>query len=549
MLSSFSTRGVTGVTFIYPKEPALRKKIMEAADSDPEQAERYLKSLILTDIFQTPQDFKNKEDDIPNRLNISVPIEKVSGDSVILKCGIEIKKDKNFKTLESRSNICVYTVIKGDEFPTEGKVSERKYNRRVKGQPAKTGGSREYSSVQHVTRGNILGEAKNAYNKNRVTGKLNVNGNSFVSFTASLLTFIEKAKNGSETVPGIDTDVIRGAYERALCVLDPNPEASFFLLFEPFKTSGQFTIDVEIIKAWWDKTQGVITESVGGEILPNPGSTYLEYINKAANEIMVDRTHANTDREDARRSIFDAGYSKLATPGQVRKYYRKLESSNKYIDGGTEIYKSGCASFMQRPGFKQWVDEIRYHVGRMFRTLDTDLMYTAQELSETLRVIEYLYPGNDYPSEIRVDSAKYGQLLTPTEEFFTNVVGFIRSHAFLHVPRTVDEIQTFASIKRGGCEGSDPSSMTILPTDVKGIGAVEYGGVLGGAMGSVARKLKSRLEAVAQKGMKVAKDYAENPEQYHKKLEEASQGVLREMQGVKSIASELSKTGDELMNL
>ncbi|MCK4967687.1 MAG: hypothetical protein KAS12_01415 [Candidatus Aenigmarchaeota archaeon] len=537
MIGSLNATRVAGITFIHPKAESLRKKIMEMAADDPEMAEKYLKSLILTDRFPSLQDFANKKDDIPNRLGISVPVDKVGDKSVILKCGIEIKKDDNFHPRDTRDNIFVYTATKGTEFPIEGEASTHKYNKPklVK----KIGGNDHFPTI----RSDIIKKVANEYDAKRSSGKLTIEGNPFVVYAASLIDFIYKAQS-SITIPGIDTEEIKEIFNRLLCLMDPNPEVSFFLMVEPFKRTDHVIAGV-ILKEWISTFDHFLIDESSDSLIQEPKNVYFKYLDMAT-QTMGDRNVIIKNRESERMN-FDEAYSKIGTPEKIKTIYDRFSKTNKYSANGVNVYNDKYFGFMSRLSYKQWTDEVRYHVGRMFRMLDVDLMYTRAELDEVLRMIEFIFPGNSYPNEIRIVPSKFKNLISPNEEFFTNVVGFIRSHAFIYIPRTVSEIREFNGIKHGGCACINPNDGIAFDTDADGLQAVDEGGKLGGSVKRMADMIKARAKQAAILGKKVLDD----PDKYQKKISASMKGVTDTVEASTRAATDIvvdvKKTGDEIM--
>jgi hypothetical protein len=143
----FIPRGVNGITFLYPKEPAYRKEIISAAYSNnPEKAIQMLESLIVLDYLPRPGDFVLKKDDIPNSLRQKIEVTSADATSVKLSCGAVLKPDLGFAAISTRENMAVYNLT-GKQIPLDGPKASMKYSskRRVNTLSGGYSGDKEYS--------------------------------------------------------------------------------------------------------------------------------------------------------------------------------------------------------------------------------------------------------------------------------------------------------------------------------------------------------------------------------------------------------------------
>jgi len=139
----FIPRGVNGITFLYPKDPAYRKEILSSAYSDnPEKAIQMLESLIVLDYLPRPGDFVLKKDDIPNSLRQRIEVTSADASSVKLTCGAVLKPDSGFAPISTRENMAVYNLT-GNQVPLNGPKASMKYASKRRGnKKSTTGGSR-----------------------------------------------------------------------------------------------------------------------------------------------------------------------------------------------------------------------------------------------------------------------------------------------------------------------------------------------------------------------------------------------------------------------
>lgn len=129
----FRTRG-RGVTFMYPTDKSYRKKIIDSAYSNtPEKAVDMIRSLVLLDYLPSPNDFKNKKDDIPNALHKKLEVDTADAKEVKLKSGHKLVVDSSFAPLRAGEPVAVYKLSGKGELPTTGTASTMKYNNKTKG--------------------------------------------------------------------------------------------------------------------------------------------------------------------------------------------------------------------------------------------------------------------------------------------------------------------------------------------------------------------------------------------------------------------------------
>ena len=141
----FIPRGVTGITFLYPKEPSYRKEIITSAYSDnPEKAIQMLESLIVLDYLPRPGDFVLKRDDIPNSLHQRIEVTSADASSVKLACGAVLKPDAGFAPISTRENMAVY-ILTGSQIPLNGAKASMKYSTKRRAPKSKDYSGGDYS--------------------------------------------------------------------------------------------------------------------------------------------------------------------------------------------------------------------------------------------------------------------------------------------------------------------------------------------------------------------------------------------------------------------
>src|ERR1700678_1029228 len=149
MHSSLTPRRGGAVTFLMPDADyvTLIRKTIES--DDPEKATDMVGSLILSDLFETPADFTNKQDDIPNALGRKVTITGVTNGKVNIDNG-ELTIDAKFKPFtrqgsSKRGNIAIWN-LKGVVSYEKAARSNFKYAKIFDKNTGRTEGGHEYDN-------------------------------------------------------------------------------------------------------------------------------------------------------------------------------------------------------------------------------------------------------------------------------------------------------------------------------------------------------------------------------------------------------------------
>lgn len=202
----FYPRGGNGVTFINPNKELLAK-IKTKYDDDPEQAEKYIMSLILPLCLKTSSDFNSKTT-YGNKLQISFGTPTVTGSTVKFK-DFSIKPSDSFRPFSSREKLMSVWELESGEPPLSGDKYEIQAERTKTGRGESTVGNR-CEWAMHVMRKYLSHYATKDYDP----------------FLSRVLT---TAKYVKKTHP--DT------WSKVKLCLDYSPIVAFILIFEPFKSS------------------------------------------------------------------------------------------------------------------------------------------------------------------------------------------------------------------------------------------------------------------------------------------------------------------------
>lgn len=340
-----------GITFLFP-DAALIKKIEDKAYSgDEEEAVRLIQTLIIPDVFQTSAEFGKRPSG--SRFGVKFDVEKAEGDKVVFK-GFEIKKVKDFAGLRNE-NLAVWDLVKGLP-PMTGAAyipPEREMNKT-------RGGADEVPRLPSTKPLRLLAAeaAEEAY-------KANLDDSVYLKKAVSLMIYLR------EYEPLVIDTLVP--------VLDYDPMATFYILFEPRRLVGHLVSD------------GIMNEWGGIDLFHNAAAEYCEILSSVANPIdPADFYKAVTN---ARLEVVQNGGNKrranLST--DVRKDYKNLVE-NRSIQGLSNVVPENTARVVRER--KLWQDELRFtcHARQGIRSSDEAASFIDDEVAQ--------YRGVDCESEI-----------------------------------------------------------------------------------------------------------------------------------------------------
>jgi hypothetical protein len=211
------------VTFLIP-DSAYIKEIKKTIESDePEKATDMLSSLIIPDLFEKPEDFSAKKDDVPNLLEKKITIKNVASGKVLIDDG-ELTLDTKFRPFarqgkSKRGNMAVWNL--------KGKV--------------------EYEKAPPATMKYIRGPKKGAHQSrmrggdgDSVSSELHRLVQETIREKVHALSIDKRADDGKVYCPILNavTWVLRGfsenhpeEYRSARCLLTMCPLIDFFILY------------------------------------------------------------------------------------------------------------------------------------------------------------------------------------------------------------------------------------------------------------------------------------------------------------------------------
>ncbi len=396
-----------GVTFLYPKEKALRDEIVEKAYSDDaDEAQKLIESLIIPDALLTAADFNRRP--VGNRLGVKIGVEAVEGSKVKLAGGAELSPADDFHPLSKRAgDIAVWLLTKG-RVPTSGEsYSAPVPARRGPKAPTRGGNGGEGPSERLLLARKVEAKFDRCMRLDRCASH-----NPYLAKVVSLLNYLKMAH------PDVLTKV--------LPVIDYEPVITFYLLLEPYKTSGENLIPDGILfgEGGWNcaHAYGNAVEEYKAIFasLPQQASSVYAFRDRAAVMAQIDLVRQKYGSLNPRSG-----------PQFVQDCYAALASQNA-IQGLTPILPDSTLAALAG-GKKLWQDEFRFIVHEALQTM-RQMPYTSDVLGSILRDICTCWPGNNYASEIRLANvADLRSNVAPRNELL--LLGkFVNSTDFLYLP-------------------------------------------------------------------------------------------------------------------
>jgi hypothetical protein len=162
MHGNLTPRRGGSITFLLP-DAALVKEIKKIIESDdPETATDILSSLILLDLFEKPEDFAAKQDDIPNLLEKKLVVKSVSPSKITIDNG-ELTLDTKFHPFSrqgnaKRGNMAVWHLKGKVDYEKAPKATMKYLKGAKKGSAQLTRGGNDDHNELHWIKKHIIDE-------------------------------------------------------------------------------------------------------------------------------------------------------------------------------------------------------------------------------------------------------------------------------------------------------------------------------------------------------------------------------------------------------
>ena len=444
----------SGATLLYPTAAVRKEIVKKAYSADAEEAINLLDAHIISDSVRTGADFKRG---VGSRLRVKLEVESASGDTVTLKGGAKLKVAADFRPLR-KDNIAVWEVVSGEvpsAKPSPGDEFQApkatRGGRRGGCDDAPVSGGAGTLNSRQVLADNVEGEYNNCMRADHCRTK-----DPYLAHSVSLLNFLK----------GSHPELL----VMVLPIIDRDPAVTFYLLVEPYKTSGSdFVLPDSVLfgASGWNGAavyEGAVSEFEG----------FFESLSKQAAPSAEDRSSGNPVVPYVYR---DAGYvrsaidnirlqlvgadghnaNKVSTPKLVHQVYESLIAQNA-IGGAQPILPDDTVKLL--PGSKKlWQDELRFVLHAALQTLRKEASYNEGTFAEIVRMLRFNRPGNNYSSEATLSNVELLQTNVSPMAEFQLLLKFINSTDFLYVP-VPDE-------KVGGAWGEIPTTPTMYdPRDL-----------------------------------------------------------------------------------
>jgi hypothetical protein len=449
MHGNFTPRRGGSITFLNP-DAAYIKEIKKAAESDkPEEATDMIDSLILMDLFEKPEDFASKKDDISTLLGTRLIVKSVTPSKVIVDDG-EITSDPKFKPFErhgsaKRGNMAVMNLKGRVKYEGAPKAAPRKNGKKSAPKTAEGGGS---DDELHQIKCKIIKDKFAAIESD----KKSADGNRYCPLLNAVTRLLRVFCDPNEAT----------FYEecrRAKCLLTMCPAIDFFLLY-----CNPLVFARDRILAAYKK----------GVDQDNNVDCYRDFCNSydspayksdPALLLNADGAQAVNEARDAIRVEFLERLS-AATPTRIAKLYSDVDSTNALGDQ-SPVYCAGLAGvFKANAGLHLMLDEFCHlaYCGLQDVKMAPTPQDKCKRLKELFHQIHDCYGDFSRPSgKTRLDvPASYGGNFD-NNALYQIVVDFWKSWG-LHTPCGLN--QEFEDrVAVGGDDDDGPYSKGLLDVD------------------------------------------------------------------------------------
>jgi len=391
IFNSFTPRKGGGVTFIIPNDSCLEKLMEETYGSKPENAANILKSMILLVTLKDTSDWDKMRDDIPNLLDQKLKVKKISANGVLLENGATLKLDTNFQTMESRQNMAVWRLIDG-EIPLDGPPADFKY---VKSMRKTKTVKREDVNDDRIIYARYIEHASEREGE--------------VVYLREMVSLLHHLKNHR-----------RDLFDVCQSMLDVSPRISFYLLLEPYYKGEDPLLPKSVLDKWNLKPH---------PHFPEAAAFWKKIFNNLDSRQSDALIYSKNGRKQIRMALSKVRdlLARTATPKskleRINAIYNEIETKNS-IAGCGPIYTPNVAHiYKNRPGFKEWQDNIRLILRRYFEEYDG--LFLEEKLAE--------FTGEDMARESIITGNYESRRMTSTIAMLIDM--FIDSDLIFYTPR------------------------------------------------------------------------------------------------------------------
>ncbi len=403
-----------GVTFLYPTDKSYRQKIIDKTYSeDANEAVRMLESLLVPIALLSGRDWDKQP--VGNKCRVLFKVKVVDSGTVEIegKEPIVLTLCSEFKKLGNNQNAVVWLVKKGT-LPTSGGELYEMPKLERKAPKGKTGAGDDDNIVRILIAMSVEGQFKSCMMADRCKKY-----NPYIGTMISLLKFL-KSK-----YPDVYKDI--------LPLLDYDPIISFYLIVQPYKTTGKYFLSDDVLRDWKCTI-----------IYKNAVEDYVGFV---------------------REGCVDAG-------DKVLKFQEELQGKKPQdlIDCVTKIYNEIDTSIVPNvkslvPNQLLWQDLFRFVISMAVQNMYLSIKFNPLDWDSVVSIIKELWSGNDYVKEsMLVDNVEVQKNITMVRIPLLLFVKFINSESFIYVCRDYSSVNAKDSQSFGSL---NPRDVTIYKSSLK----------------------------------------------------------------------------------
>lgn len=408
------------LTFLYPSSEKFRENLIYLANSDSEKESRHaaalISSLLIPMYLDSPLDFRRLL--VYNKLDQVIEISDSNNKRAITKStGASIESEPNFRFNNEGSSKKEQTInvlkLVGDGVGLENPAVSSVQKKEIKNRGKSTGTLNElrYDIALKTEMKYINERSKTNSSKNDV----------YLFKVLSLLMHLRAHDN--------DT------YLSILPLLDYSVFTNFYILFEPYKTNGNYLIPTYLIQEWNDNQP---------KRIKNPINEFCKLFNDLKDtEAYSGLVNSENGRgilrniiEQYREQVIEH-MSKHETPKRVSKAYEDFVTDE---INNQSVYSDHTRKLLSIPYRKQWIDEFRFIVEPQFMEIDSSYKFDQNDFVALIDQIRTCWNGNDYKSQRTLGKDTYSQL--DSNDFYTmGIYAFLHSSDFLYIPFTQENMK------------------------------------------------------------------------------------------------------------
>ena len=410
--------GTPGLTFLLPIDKKFRSQLFELCNSnnleDADTAVKMISALLITDLLKTPADFMEKRDDIPNTLGQRLEIEGIKGLSILIKPGLEIKIDDRFKDNSKINKLAVWTLNNGG-ININGPEASLKY---IKKNKTKNGekeshvenGTDNLNNIRMQIANNVEDDYKKIMSNNLQYRDV------FLETTLSLISFMLKNEYCKELL--INKIIPLLSFDKT----------DFYILFEPYKTTGPYLISYRILNDWINERKIVKFKNV------------LDDINNLLNNTKDNKALIYSNAQGAlnvinekRNKLINTKMAPQNMVANIKKIYEELFKSN--------IFPQDLIDFYSNSSYKLFEDEFRFVIYQQFNRLESNYGYSFDE-NEFKKILNFIYDYTNGPY-LKPIIFKETKNLIPSSEKVAEIKIFINSTHFFYIPISFKTMEAY----------------------------------------------------------------------------------------------------------